>query len=95
MIHDILKSMFSKKPIPKNNTKKSNIDIISVTIVRPTITPPNSYINSVLNVQGVVNWDFAHKINPFRKVCFLLYSVSFPVPLQQEQVSEPPSRSWK
>lgn len=58
MIHDILNSIFSKKPIPKKSTKKSNIDIISVTIVRPTKTPPITYINSVLNVLGVVNWDF-------------------------------------
>jgi hypothetical protein len=33
IIHDILNSIFNKNPIPKNNTKKSNMDMINITIV--------------------------------------------------------------
>ena len=33
MIQDILNNILSKKPIPKNNTKNNNIEMMSVTIV--------------------------------------------------------------
>jgi hypothetical protein len=40
MIHDIRNNMFSKKPMPKNNTKNNSTEIINTTILKksPSLT---------------------------------------------------------
>lgn len=70
MIHDILKSIFNIKPIPKNKTKKSNIEIgntkmvICIQLVLPctsilSLLKLLSMRQHVLTIEMTKNKDFS------------------------------------